>query len=235
MRTISLSNVHFSYPREKFSICVDALELREGSLYIFTGKNGGGKTTLLKLCCGILKTETGNIDLFGRDINSMSLGEIGQHISYLFQEPSKQLFATTVWDEMLFASYFIGEDMSLAKERAISLLKKFNLYHLVKRSTYRLSRGEKQRLAIATILMKDIKFLILDEPTTGLDYKNRQILYDVVDELHKGGKGIAIISHDNELISRFASATTITLHAGKISNISNKEINCESSSEDKSL
>ncbi len=218
MNEIKLKNVSFTYPKSTFNVTIENLCLEQGRLYVFLGKNGSGKTTILKLCCGILRPDQGDIEIFGENLNSMTLGDVGKYMSYLFQEPSKQLFATTVWDEMTFAPYFKGEDETLAKERAVSLLKKFNLYHLLKRSTHRLSRGEKQRLAVATILMQDVKFLILDEPTTGLDRSNREILHGVIDTLLQEGTGIAIITHDNELISKFKDSQVIHVQEGRISN-----------------
>ncbi len=219
MNSIVLSNVSFTYPKSDFTVGVEELTLEAGKLHIFVGRNGSGKSTILKLCCGILRPTEGKITAFGKDLNQMSLGEIGGHISYLFQEPSKQLFATTVWDEMTFASYFKGEDPKEAKDKAVYLLKKFNLYHLLRRSTYRLSRGEKQRLAIAAILMQDVKLIILDEPTTGIDKENRTILYGVIETLLEEGTGVAIISHDNELINRFNNGKVIKIEEGGLVNV----------------
>ena len=235
MNSIKLKDVSFTYPKGNFNVNVDSLEFEEGKLYLVLGKNGSGKTTMLKLCCGILKPDSGTVEAFDKNISTMNLGEIGEYISYLFQEPSKQLFATTVWDEMTFAAYFKGEDEIEARDRAIMLLKKFNLYHLIKRSTYRLSRGEKQRLAIATILMQNIRFLILDEPTTGLDHANRRILYNVIKSLINEGTGVAIITHDNEVIEEFSDATFVKVEQGKISSVyQNTAKSCDQIAEDTS-
>ena len=82
-------------------------------------------------------------------------------------------------------------------------IRSYYVLALARRSIYNLSRGEKQRLAIATLLMNDIEYLFLDEPSTGLDIENRKILYDVISDLVKSGIGIAIITHDHEVINKF--------------------------------
>lgn len=216
MQQIQFNNVYFKYPKSSFEISVDSLTLNCGEICIFYGLNGSGKSTLFKLCLGILKAQKGSIKVFDLDVSESSLGQIGKYVGYLFQEPSKQLFTTSVWDEITFIPYLKGVDTKVIQEKAVDLLKKFNLYHLKTRSIYRLSRGEKQRLAIACILMNDIKYLILDEPTTGLDKENRYILYTVINQLLQEGIGVSVITHDNELKNHFKDARFIKMENGKI-------------------
>ncbi|MEX1378104.1 MAG: ABC transporter ATP-binding protein [Eubacteriales bacterium] len=212
---IQLKDILFAYHKSQFSIMCDNLELKAKEVTVFTGKNGSGKTTLLKLCCGILKPSKGSLYIDGEDAKKWSLGKIGGNIGYLFQEPSHQLFTATVWDEMTFIGRILEKDTDEIQKRAITLLKRFNLIDLIERSIYKLSRGEKQRLAIAAILMQDIRYLILDEPTTGLDKQNKVILYEMIDSLVNDGMGIAIISHNKELISRYKDRQ-IVVDKGKV-------------------
>ncbi len=200
---IQLKNAIYTYPKTKFTVTCDDLELGVGESTLITGKNGSGKTTMLKLCCGIIRPDIGSLFIDGEDAQKWPLGRIGKSIGYLFQEPSHQLFTATVWDEMTFIGNILGKDTTMLQNRALALLVRFSLLDLIERSVYRLSRGEKQRLAIAAILMQDIRYLILDEPTTGLDAENRKALYDVIESLLVSGIGVAIISHNNELLSRF--------------------------------
>ncbi len=212
---IQLKNAEFTYPKSWFMVCCEELKLNTGEVTLVTGKNGSGKTTLLKLCCGILRPVTGSLNILGEDAGKWPLGRIGKSIGYLFQEPSHQLFTATVWDEMTFVGSILGQNPDLLQDRAMSLLQRFNLVDLIERSTYRLSRGEKQRLAIAAILMQKISYLILDEPTTGLDKDNRKALYDVIDSLLNDGVGVAVITHDNEIISRYGNRR-ITMDKGRV-------------------
>lgn len=204
-RVIHVRDLHFQYPRSSFTLQAEKLDFHAGRVYVIEGKNGSGKTTLSKLLCGILKTETGIVEIFGESVNELSLGRIGEQVGYLFQEPSMQLFTATVKDELTFVSDFLGEEKHSVNERAERLLTLFQLEHLRERSIYRLSRGEKQRLALAAILMSRPKFLLLDEPTTGLDKVNRHILYSTIDQLVGEGMGFAIVSHSKELQSRYGA------------------------------
>jgi energy-coupling factor transport system ATP-binding protein len=213
---IALSDLVFRYGRGNFILSCPHLPFAQGELSLITGPNGSGKTTLSKLMCGILRPAQGEVRLFGRSAATLSLGEIGGQIGYLFQDPSRQLFAGTVWKEMTFASDLLGEEQTSSAEKALELLERFGLAALKERSVYYLSGGEKQRLAICTILMGGAKFLILDEPTVGLDRKNREILYGILDDLLAEGRGLAVITHENELIERFSRARLIKLENGQV-------------------
>ena len=202
---ISLKQATFSYPKSNFNFSCEQLDLAAGEITLVVGKNGSGKTTLMKLCCGVLRPQEGSLTIFGEDAGQWTLGRIGKDIGYLFQEPSHQIFSTTVWDEMTFLGSIIGKPHQELQKRALELLGKFALLDLIERSVYSLSRGEKQRLALASILMQDIRYLILDEPTTGLDIANRQNLYAVLDSLFDEGIGMAIITHSPEIITRYGS------------------------------
>ncbi len=204
---VGLKGVRYKYPRSNFEIKFDNLEFLMGRVTLISGPNGSGKTTLSKLMCGILKPQRGKLEIFGNLANDWPLGLIGEHIGYLFQEPSRQLFATTVWQEMTFIAGILGWDCDNVGRKARELLIRFDLFHLKDRTIFHLSRGERQRLAICTVLMNGAKFLILDEPTTGLDQKNREHLYSLIDGMVAEGKGIALISHEKELISRYGKNT----------------------------
>lgn len=200
---IGLRGVTYKYPRSNFEIKCDDLEFPAGRITLITGSNGSGKTTLSKLMCGILRPQRGNLEIFGNLANDWPLGLIGGSIGYLFQEPSRQLFTTTVWCEMTFVTAILGGNCDVASRKARELLTRFDLFHLKDRSIYHLSRGEKQRLALCTVLMNGTQFLILDEPTTGLDRESRENLYKLIDGLVAEGMGIALISHERELIARY--------------------------------
>lgn len=200
---ISLKNVKFSYPKGGFTLACEELCFRSGQIALIIGKNGSGKTTLSKLMCGILRPDCGDVTVFSKPANGMSLGAIGKHVGYLFQEPARQLFTPTVWEELTFIDSINGIDAGLTANKANDLLKRFNMLWAKNRNTYKLSRGEKQRLALCAILMQGARFLILDEPTTGLDRDNRNVLYSVMDELSIDGIGFAVITHDNEVMTRY--------------------------------
>ncbi len=212
---VALLDLSFQYPKGDFTLSCPRLEFNFGELSLITGPNGSGKTTLSKLMCGILKPQRGSLYLSGEKANAWPLGKIGKRVGYLYQDPAWQLFAPTVWEEMTFVDNLLGRDPRAAEKKAAGLLEQFGLSSLKKRSVYRLSGGEKQRLALATILMAGAEFLILDEPTVGLDQENREKLYSLIDGLLKMGKGLAVITHEKELLGRLR-ARRIRLEGGRV-------------------
>ena len=212
---IKVEQAEYEYPKGGFRFRCGSLALCGGESLLIHGLNGSGKTTLGKLMCGILKPRSGKVLVSGEDTRDISLGRIGRSVGYLFQDPAKQLFSLTVWEEVLLADSIKGTDSEAASLRANELLEMFGLHGLKNRSVYRLSRGEKQRLALCTIFMQGAKALILDEPTTGLDRENRFILYESLDGLLQKGIGLAIITHDKELKAR-STGPTVRVHDGEV-------------------
>ena len=103
---IEINNISYEYPRGRKVFINFSLELNKGETTVITGKNGCGKTTLAKLIMGILKPSFGEIKLFGQSTKDMSLGAIGEIIGYVFQSPERQLFGTTVLEELTFPLLF---------------------------------------------------------------------------------------------------------------------------------
>lgn len=161
-----------------------------------TGGNGSGKTTLSRLMCGLNKPDRGQVLINGEDSRKISLGRVGSSVGYLFQEPSRQLFAATVWEEMTFLADILSEDMQAAEQKARNLLADFALESLMERSVYRLSRGERQRLALCSLIMRSPRVLILDEPTAGLDQDAKTALFAALERLNGEGRAICIVTHD---------------------------------------
>lgn len=200
---IKAEKICFTYnPGKPFINCLD-IELKTGQFCSIMGPNGSGKTTIGKLLVGILKPSSGNIFIDGNDISKMSLGHIGSKVGYLFQNPALQIFAATVFEELSFIMTLKDYDKDYIEsevDRVLALLhmedKKFS-------STFSLSYGQKQRLALAGILLNKPHYLILDEPTTGLDILRKQVLAAVLKELMNMGAGITVFTHDYEFIKNF--------------------------------
>jgi len=202
--------VQYTYEKSGFTLDCACLSVEAGESILINGAIGSGKSTLGKLMTGILKPGRGDLLLNGAVANEYPLGYIGQTVGYLFQEPGRQLFCSTVGEELLFKASFLGQDLTSAKERAGMLLQRFGLTHLQERGVFHLSRGEKQRLALAAVMMQQPQLLILDEPTSGLDQEMRDTLYDLLDDLLEGGVSVALISHDSIMVRRFGHRVITT-------------------------
>ncbi len=219
-KVFALKNVKFHYKDSKriSRIFEDiSFDIFSDEITALIGENGSGKTTVTKLMMGIIKPLQGNIYVFGRNIKEMSLGQIGKKVGYLFQNPERQLFATSVYEELSFVMEIKGYDKKYIDKEVSQTLKLLNLYHLKNDVPFFLSGGEKQRLALASILVNKPKYLVLDEPTTSLDIERKEILSNIIDKLRKEKIGTLIVSHDNQFIERHADRI-IQLSKGEIVN-----------------
>lgn len=212
---IELRDLSFRYKEDKTIMDHINLKITKDEVTTIIGANGSGKTTLGKLMMGILKPISGQVYIENQDISKMTLAEIGSKIGYLFQNPEKHFFSNTVEDELEFVPRLMGFSEDVLEKEIKELLILFQLEHLRKSCPLLLSQGEKQRLAIATIISNKPEYLILDEPTTGLDIKRKNILIDLLKELKQKGIGMTIISHDNFFIEQL-SQRVIKIYRGEI-------------------
>ena len=180
-----------------------------------TGPNGSGKTTLGKLMTGILIPQKGSVFLDGRDLSMLTPGQTGRKIGYLFQNPDLQIFTLSVKEELLFTHRFLGDPGKDIEPEADRMLELFHLSDLKDHVPFNLSRGERQRLALAAVMMNGPGYLILDEPTTGLDNVRKKILLDILRKQLENGTGMSIISHDYDFIGEL-SDRIIEIDEGKL-------------------
>jgi len=213
---LELSRVTFGYPgREKPALADVNLSLDWEGITAIVGPNGSGKTTLTKLMAGILLPAAGQIRLEGRPLKEYSLAEIGRRIGYVFQNPDQQLFCSTVAEEIGFGLKHLGFDPETVRERVEFCLDYFELAGYRHAFPLHLSRGEKQRLAIAAVLASEPRFLILDEPTSGLDAYRKKLLEEYLKKIACSGRGMVLVSHDMAFVERVAERT-IFMESGQI-------------------
>lgn len=191
-----------------------SLEVRPGEVVAVLGRNGSGKTTLLKNIIGLLKPrEQGMVLLNGRDVIDMKVEEAAHVAGFLFQNPDNMLFAETVMEEVLFSPTNLGFQDS--QERSVKALEAVELINKKDEYPRYLGNGEKLRLCVASILAMGPQLIILDEPTTGLDDNECAKLMEVVLKLKKDGVAIIMVSHDMNLVARYANKV-IVVSGGKI-------------------
>lgn len=225
MPFLKLSQVTFFYPQKlKPALTGLNLSLEKDEITAIVGPNGSGKTTLTKLMIGVLQPAEGEITLEGRPIAGYSLAEIGRRIGYVFQNPDLQLFCSSVAEEVGFGLTNRGCEPATVEEKVDFYLDYFELAAYRNAFPLHLSQGEKQRLAIAAVLANEPEFLILDEPTIGLDAYRKKLLEDYLKKVARLGRGMILVSHDAPFVSRVAERV-VTLENGRIQSDSGRKEN----------
>ena len=213
---LSAIDISFKYPKSEKNIIRNfSGTFHRDKITAVEGPNGAGKSTLAKLLTGILKPDLGEITLDGEDISDFSLAQIGKNVGFVMQNPSVQLFSTSVKEEVEFGLKNIGMSDEDAENRGMEYLSYFGLCEYVDKFPYELSVGEKQRLVLASVMAMHPKYLILDEPTSALDYGRKKILGDLVLKIKKSlGTGIILISHDTAFVEEY-SDDTLKMNCGE--------------------
>jgi energy-coupling factor transport system ATP-binding protein len=207
---ISLDSVWFAYRgREVFHGL--SMEIAKGSITAVMGRNGSGKTTLLRLMMGLLKPGRGVVTTLGSDTRSASLDDISKLMGYVPQQPDVLLFADTVQGEIDFTRRAHG----LAPDGA-GLLATLGLSSHRDSDPRDLSVGERQRVALAAVLAGDPPALLLDEPTRGLDYLQKDALAGLLRGLRDAGRTIVLATHDVELAAQLADRVLLLGDGGPI-------------------
>ncbi|MDR1043442.1 MAG: energy-coupling factor ABC transporter ATP-binding protein [Clostridiales Family XIII bacterium] len=182
-------------------------EFPRGAITAVTGPNGSGKTTLARLLVGILKPSSGDVYIDGESVRGMTLTEVGGRVGYVMQDTGRQIFKTTVADEMLFGLHNIGMAEDDAAKLTDEYLEMFGLSDRKEDFPFAMSTGERQRLVLAAVLAMKPSYLILDEPTSSLDPGRRSILGKYLSATRaKDDIGIALISHDKKFVTNYADA-----------------------------
>ena len=200
---LSFDRVAFSYGPHAASVQDIDFEVYPGELLAIIGQNGAGKTTLTKLMNGLLKPSEGKVTICGLDTSVARTSQIARHVSTLFQDPDHQICKETVLDEVAFSLELLGVDTQIARSRAAQTIKQFSLPADV--APFSLSRGQRQIVALASVIVVRPQLLILDEPTCGLDYQECMVVMRAVKEARKQGCAIVMVCHDMEVVYDFAS------------------------------
>lgn len=190
---LRLENIDFSYQENKIFENLN-LEIKKDDFLMIIGKNGSGKSTLLKLIFGIEKKKSGKIFLNGKDLEeNIYYGR--RKMALVFQNPDEQIVSHKVENELAFAMENYGIPRNEMRERIENVLEMVGLSHKRNFEVQNLSGGEKQRLCIASAMVLEPEFLVLDEPTSMLDSKNRSRVMAILREINRKGTTIVIVSH----------------------------------------
>lgn len=211
-KVIEIRNLHYIYPDGTRALSGLDLDVFEGEALGIIGSNGAGKSTLLLHLNGILKCSNSRVKIFGEDVTDKNLPLIRSRVGLVFQDPEHQLFMPTVFDDVAFGPINMGMKENYVPDAVDRALAEVDLPGFVKRSSHHLSVGEKKRVAIATILSMKPEILVLDEPSSNLDPKNRRRLMDF---LKKIPITRVIATHDLDLAAAVCSRIAL-LDSGRI-------------------
>ena len=198
---IEVRNVYFTYPNGVEALKGVSLHIDRGEFVAIMGQNGAGKTTLVKHFNGLLKPTRGEVLVDGVNTKEVSVATLARKVGYVFQNPDHQLFCETVEKEIAFALKNFGFDEELIKRRVDWALNLLGLSQYRESSPFMLSGGERKRLALASVLAWDPEVVILDEPTIGQDYAQKEKLRQFILQLRAQGKTVVIVTHDIEFVA----------------------------------
>lgn len=202
MNALEIENVSHNYDDERGKPAHQVLDhisfvVAENENVGLVGANGVGKSTLLKVICGLLLLQEGQITVTGLPLNKGNLKRIRQQLGYVFQDSDSQLFMSTIYEDVAFAPRNYGYNREETKRMAMDALRQVGLEDSRDKLVYKLSGGEKKLASIATVLAMQSRLMLLDEPTVGLDPRNRRRLIQVLNDLTCAK---LIASHDLDFV-----------------------------------
>jgi len=212
---IVVDNVYFKYPNGVEALKGVSLKIEYGDFLAIMGQNGAGKTTLVKHLNGLLKPTKGDVFVDGVNTKEVSVASLARKVGYVFQNPDNQLFCESVEEEIAFALKNFGFKESTIKRRVSWALNLLDLTQYRNVSPFMLSGGERKRVALASVLAWNPKVLILDEPTIGQDYAQKEKLREFILQLKTQGKTIVIVTHDVEFVAE-CNPRVVLMSEGKI-------------------
>lgn len=208
---LEFKNVSFAYPGGGAGISEVNFSVQKGQFVALIGNNGAGKSTTSKLMNGLLKPKTGQVLVNGVPTTELRPSQIAQSVGMFFQNPDHQLCKNTVHEEIAFTLDAHGIDRAEAQARVEEIVRRFGFDP--EAEPYMMSRGERQRLALASTLAAQPNVLILDEPTTGLDYRECCSIMDYLKELNETkGTTIVMVCHDMEVVLDYAQNVLVMAH-----------------------
>ena len=204
---VDVAGAAYSYGTGQAGIEGINLTVRAGEILAVVGQNGAGKTTFTKLLNGLIKPSAGVVRIAGLDTRTTPVSVLASHAATLFQNPDRQLCRNTVVEEISFGLELQGASADAARERARHVAATFGLPENA--SPFNLSRGQRQMVALASVVALEPELIILDEPTSGLDYRECMTVMETVRQRALDGTAVVMVCHDMEVVSDFADTLAV--------------------------
>lgn len=211
---LQTENLYYQYPtRTDYALEGINLSVERGEFVAIIGQNGSGKTTLIKHFNGLLKPTRGKVIVDGHETTNMRTSELARFVGYVFQNPDHQIFAESVRDEITFGPKNLGFAQERIEAAFQRVIEEMNLSGLEDELPFMLSRGQRQRVAVASVLAMEPYILIIDEPTTGQDWRESMALMKLVKQLNEKGHTCIVTTHNMNLVSLFAQRVVVMREA----------------------
>lgn len=222
---LEVKNLEYTYESGKKVLDGISLSTNNGAITMVIGENGAGKTTLFKNILGLLKRDKGDILVDGEELryDKKSLLNYRKNVTMVFQDPDNQIFYSNVFDDTAFTLRNLGFDEETVKERVDNALRSANAYELKEMPVHFLSYGQKKRVAIASAIALGARYILMDEPTAGLDPVSIGILKKTIAGIAKNSS-LLISTHDMEFCYEMADYIYVVKDAKIIKEGSKYEI-----------
>ncbi|MGN0959344.1 MAG: energy-coupling factor ABC transporter ATP-binding protein [Coriobacteriales bacterium] len=204
---IRFEHVSAAYTAETPILNDVSFTIEDGEFIAFVGTNGAGKSTTMRLINGLLKPTAGQVLIDGTPTTQLKTSELARRVGFLFQNPDRQICCNSVRDELEFGFKAQGALTDEARARVDAIIDEFGFDPDAE--PYLLNRGTRQLLALASIIVMEPPVIVLDEPTTGLDFRECQKVMEIVARLHREGKTIVMVCHDMEVVGDYAQRIVV--------------------------
>ena len=201
---IHCEGLEHTYPSGVEALKGVDLDIYEGEIIGIVGQNGSGKTTLIKHINGLLMPTGGEIEVEGKPTRVQGVFTLGKKVGYVFQNPDHQIFSETVFEEVSYSLRLREMDDETIETRVAEALEAVGLSGMEEADPFSMTKSGRQRVAVASVLAIKPDVLILDEPTTGLDYREQRSMMDLVRGMNARGSTIIFVTHHMWVVAEYA-------------------------------
>ncbi len=212
---LTLEHVSFHYGKNGPNILEDVcLSFGRGEFVAITGRNGSGKTTVTRLLTGLETPSSGKIIYNDREVTMEDAAARSRFIGYVFQQPDRQMFMTTVREEVGFGPYQQGKRGQELQDVVDTAMKQADVFQFADHYPRTLSRGDQQRIAIASALAMRTEYIVLDEPTSGQDGREKKRLSALMTQMKEAGITVILVTHDMDIVAGQCSRAVVIAGRG---------------------
>lgn len=231
MGYIELKNVTYTYPlAEEPSVRDISAVMERGKFYSILGANGSGKTTLCNILRGFIPNfyqgeMLGEVIFDGKNLQEYEMGELASKIGYVFQNPFNQITGArdTVYGEIAYGLENFGVPVPEIRDRVDQIMELTNITYLRDKNPFELSGGQQQRVAFASVLVLEPDMFVIDEPTSQLDPRETERVFDIILKMKEMGKTIVLVEHKMELVAQY-SDEVLVLEDGRLIRAGEKHV-----------